>query len=286
MSTFSIPPLDSSIILDANRQACLQGASCLPLVFRKHFSLFRYYVDRERKVAFVLNPKVGTTFIRKCLVDAFAKFYSQADASNGRYRLLNSARKMPIAPLADYFDFLRNPDGYKIYSIVRNPYKRLVSGWRDKFYDGHFASESHSVSGYPRSIRKGVLAELRAFAKARNLPGGEKDTLVAFSTFVEFIASGVHGKRNHHWDRQSDVIFYSDIPYTQTFQMEKGLDRALYPLFKDTEVTENWILQRAGLPSNASSIDKESPITSVLADRIYEIFEDDFVSFGYAKEDW
>ena len=136
------------------------------------------------------------------------------------------------------------------------------------------------------SIRKGVLAELRAFAKARNLPGGEKDTLVAFSTFVEFIASGVHGKRNHHWERQSDVIFYSDIPYTQTFQMEKGLDRALYPLFKDTEVTENWILQRAGFPFNASSIDKESPITSVLADRIYEIFEDDFVSFGYAKEDW
>jgi hypothetical protein len=68
--------------------------------------------------------------------------------------------------------------------------------------------------------------------------------------------------------------------------MEKGLDRALYPLFKDTEVTENWILQRAGFPFNASSIDKESPITSVLADRIYEIFEDDFVSFGYAKEDW
>ena len=51
-------------------------------------------------------------------------------------------------------------------------------------------------------------------------------------------------------------------------------------------MTENWILQRAGFPFNASSIDKESPITSVLADRIYEIFEDDFVSFGYAKEDW
>lgn len=170
----------------------------------------------------MLNPKVGTTFIRKCLVDAFAKFYSQADASNGRYRLLNSARKMPIAPLADYFDFLRNPDEYNIYSIVRNPYKRLVSCWRDKFYDGHFASENHSASDYPRSIRKGVLAELRAFAKARNLPGGEKDTLVAFSTFVEFIASGVNGKRNHHWDRQCDVIFHLDIPYTPNVSDGKG----------------------------------------------------------------
>ena len=74
---------------------------------------------------------------------------------------------MPVAPLVDYFNFLRHPDEYRIYSIVRNPYKRLVSGWKDKFYDGHFASDSGSVSAYPRSIRKGVLAEVRAFAKAK-----------------------------------------------------------------------------------------------------------------------
>jgi len=234
----------------------------------------------------VLNPKVGTTFIRKCLVDAFAKFYSHVDASNGRYRLLNFARKMPVAPLVDYFNFLRHPDEYRIYSIVRNPYKRLVSGWRDKFYDGHFASVDGSASAYPRSIRKGVLAEVRAFAKANNLPGCDDGTLVAFSTFVEFIASGVNGKRNHHWDRQCDVIFHSNLPYTQTFQMEKGMDRALYPVFKDTEVSENWIRQRAGRPSNSSSVDKESPMTSDLAERIHEIFEEDFVSFGYAKDDW
>jgi len=161
-----------------------------------------------------------------------------------------------------------------------------VSGWKDKFYDGHFASDSGSVSAYPRSIRKGVLAEVRAFAKAKNLPGGENNTLVAFSTFVEFIASGINGKRNQHWDRQCDVLFYSNIPYTKIFQMEKGMDTALYPVFKDTEVTEDWIRQRAVRPSNTSSVAKDSPMTSELAERIYEIFEEDFVSFGYAKGDW
>ena len=234
----------------------------------------------------MLNPKVGTTFIRKCLVNAFAEFYSHADASNGRYRLIHFARKMPVAPLADYFDFLRHPDEYRIYSIVRNPYKRLVSGWKDKFHDGHFATDDGSMSGYPRSIRKGVLVEVRAFAKANDLPGRENNTLVAFSTFVEFIANGINGKRNHHWDRQCDVLFYSNIPYTQIFQMEKGMDRALYPVFKDTKVTEDWIRQKAGRPSNTSSIDKDSPMTSELAERIYEIFEEDFVSFGYAKDSW
>ena len=138
------------------------------------FSPFRVYVAREARTAFILNPKVGTTFLRDMLSWAHMERTGEKDPSGGRYRLFWGARRMPIAPLRDYRHFMAHPSDYRIYGMVRNPFARVASAWRNKYHDAHVKSGG-ATAGYPRSMRVGELKKTREFAKAAGPPARPRD---------------------------------------------------------------------------------------------------------------
>ena len=65
--------------------------AALGLINRHHFSPFKFYINREKRLVIVLNPKVGTKSIRHALTRGFQEFFGMEDPSNGRYRLLKKA---------------------------------------------------------------------------------------------------------------------------------------------------------------------------------------------------
>lgn len=254
--------------------------------FHPHFSPFRVFLAREQRLALVLNPKVGSTFLRQLLAAGFIEQLGRADPSDGRYGPLKMARNMPLAPMRDYWDFLRAPQSYAVHAIVRNPYARVVSAWRDKFLDGHMATPDGAVSGYPRSIRGGVLRRARAVAQARGLEGAEAGSLVPFETFLTMVEAERPGRRNSHWDAQWRVLQTDVLPFTGFLRIEDGLGEPLADLLAPLRFDRDWVLARAERPANPSSKAKAPVLDAALAARVQRLYARDFELFGYDPDGW
>lgn len=241
-----------------------------------HFSPTRLFLDRDSRTAIVLNPKVGSTFLRDALARAWRDHRGKADPSDGRYRFLSVARRFPMARVGDYWDALRHPAGYEFHALVRNPYVRLKSAWKDKFFNGH-------AQGYPRSMRDGELASMRAFARSRCMAGAEEGTLVPFDTFLESALSQPLGRMNHHWDAQHAVLMMDRFRYARLFRIETELDEALDTIGARLRLPQGWA---EGARRNRSDLQSVAVFDAGKAERVFELFERDFRELGYDRDSW
>lgn len=244
-----------------------------------HFSPFKLFVDREHRTVLMLNPKVGTKTLRDGLARGMCKFRGWSDASQGRYRLLSSARKFPCASVRDYWHAVSHTDEYAIYAFVRNPYARLRSAWLDKLAFGHAA-------GYPRSVKQRVIGPLRRFARRRGLAGGAPASAVPFSTFLSFIEAKPAGRRDHHWDEQYAVLLMDDLCYTRVFHLETQFREGLMEIFARIGFASDWVDEIVKLRRNEGTKPTEPVFDADLACRAHAIYARDFAEFGYAEDSW
>lgn len=248
----------------------------------RHFSYSKTFIDPERRVALLLNPKVMTTFLRSFLVDGMAEFRGRSDPSEGRYRLFRAARKFPIARFGDYRAFTREPGSFRTFAFVRNPYARAWSGWADKFRDAHEASRDGRDSGYPRSMRQGELAKARAFARKAGLPGSDRGTLLPFETFVHYVDAIPPGRRNQHWDQQVIILQQPEIPLFRAIRIEDQLQDGMAELADALGFGRDWAQARLSERRNKSRGSGAAPqIDDALAPILHKAFEPDFRAFGY-----
>jgi hypothetical protein len=243
-----------------------------------HFSPSRLFLDRDSRTAIVLNPKVGSTFLRDALANGFRTYRDKSDPSDGRYRLMKMARKFPMAKAGDYLDAIRHPEGYEFHALVRNPYSRLKSAWKDKFFNGHH-------KGYPRSMRDGELAKMRRFAQKSGLEGAADGSLVPFETFLESALTEPLGQMNHHWDAQYDVLMMDRFRYERLFHIEDQRDEALSLIGQRLGFPADWADGEGG-KRNSSNVDQVVVFDQVRADRVFERFTKDFAALGYARDSW
>lgn len=245
----------------------------------RHFSPSRLYVDRAHGFVVVLNPKVASTFLRDFLARGVTAHYGRDDPSQGRFRALSMPRRFPVAPVADYVDALRHPERYAAFAFTRNPFLRLKSAWKDKFYNGH-------LKGYSRSTRTRNLAPLRAFARKAGLDGGADGTLVPFSTFVAFVEAMTPGSLDHHWDRQHLVLMDGHFPRVRYFKVESEFTDGLVEIFsRHGHFPEDWVLANTER-RNASRSDDLAVYDEDLARRVLASHARDFALFGYDAESW
>ncbi|MGB6116833.1 MAG: sulfotransferase family 2 domain-containing protein [Mesorhizobium sp.] len=224
----------------------------------------------------MLNPKVGSTFLRDALTRALREHKGKSDPSDGRYRFLSMARRFPMAPFGVYWEGLRHPERYEFHALVRNPYARLKSAWKDKFYNGH-------AKGYARSMRDGELAKMRAFAAANGLPGARDGELVPFDTFLESALTLPLGRMNHHWDAQSEVLMMERFTYARLFHIETERDTALDVIGARLGLPRGWA---ADGRRNASSTDDLQVFNEANAARVASRFARDFEALGYDLDSW
>lgn len=251
----------------------------------RHFSPFKLFLAREERLALMLNPKVLTTFTRRLLADGYHDFRGRTDPSDNRYRLFAVPRRFPVAPVRDYVDFFRRPEAYDLHAFVRNPYRRLASAWRNKFYDGHRKSPDGRDSAYSRSIRWHHIRPIRRFARASGLPGGHKGELVPFETFLRYAAARPEGKRDHHWDTQSAVLMCDRLTYARVFRIEDQLEEGFLAFGGRLGFSEDWVRERLKKPANPSKT--SAPLYDArLAELARPLCGDDFARFGYSEDSW
>ncbi|MCA0041903.1 sulfotransferase family 2 domain-containing protein [Celeribacter litoreus] len=251
----------------------------------RHFSPVKLIVNRERKAAVMLNPKVLTLFTRDMMADGYKEFLGKDDPSDGRYRFWNVARKMPVAPVRDYLDFIRHPESYTLYGFVRNPYGRLVSAYKNKFYDTWATKPGHTDTDYPRSIRQKHIKRVRSFAAKHGLEGAEPGTLVTFDTFLAYIEKDPVGARDHHWCAQYDVLMADRLKYTRVFRIEDDKEEGFRTLARTFGFDEEWAVARLAKKRNPSKT-SETFITEENLPKTQGVCLPDVKAFGYDPESW
>lgn len=249
----------------------------LSLMRQPHFSLYKVYVQRSTGQVVFLNPKVGSTAFRQVVVAAMQQL--NLSPLRGRYWPMNTTRRYMTAPLRDYAHAFAHPHLYQFHCFVRNPYQRVLSAWNDKLVKGFYAS------AYPRSMRK-LVPQLRQFAARQQLPGADDSAPLPFATFLSYVESQAEGTRNQHWDTQTSVLCVEQVQFNHVHPMETDFVAGVAEVLQPLGVSEQWVAKQLARPANASGKLAPGVLDQTLADRVYALYEKDFVRFGYERDSW
>lgn len=137
---------------------------------------------------------------------------------------------------------------YKIFTVVRNPYTRVLSAYLQKVRSG---SKRHLI----------------------DIQGD-----ISFEDFVSWLENGGLNK-NGHWRPQHKIVPLS-FPGLIIIKME-NLEAELDPLLK--EIDENMKIKARQSHRTGSNNLTSDYYTAELAARVYALYKEDFINFGYDR---
>ncbi|MCJ7736501.1 MAG: sulfotransferase family protein [Anaerolineae bacterium] len=167
-------------------------------------------------------------------------------------------------------EILTSPEWFR-FGFVRNPYSRLLSGYKSQVMD--LASP---YVGFRESIRKKA---------GYPTPPNSTPRMVGFRDFVRYISEQPDDDRDGHWKSQTSTLHMEAIQYDFVGRMESFA------------VDFTGVLMRFHAPADLiASVPKSVNTTQKLplaiaygkelADFVYGIFRDDFETFGYDRDSW
>lgn len=213
---------DTGKIEDLQRTAIRKGFKILENSSLA-FGMQRYLITfcPKQKFLYYHVPKAATRTIRQHLAQCGDKL---------------DMVTYPLLPRNDYFKF----------SFVRNPWRRLLSCWKNKIMQGNFLQVSDD----------------------------EHKKMHDFSYFVDYVASLNITKCNPHIREQSSIIDLSRVDFIGRIEnMEKDLKTVMTKLnipFEDMKHVG------ATPPRPLSEM-----YNDMLAEKVYKIYERDITIFGY-----
>lgn len=221
-----------------------------------YVSSIEMVVSHEKKMIYVLNPKVATTSIVEYLSGVEDEFVS----SKLTQKQIRSLKKISYIKDANQLrEFQRN--GYFIFSFVRNPYARLISMFKQKY-----------------TLQENGKYKKRAFALSRHL-----EYVDDFEDMVKRISSIPDEFSDTHFMSQSAIL------YGQAFDLKYDAIGHLESFDEDFEKVTQSVSGLSGKPqvknktSSSGSLDYKEWFSSELSELVYDRFEQDFNKFGYSK---
>jgi hypothetical protein len=149
--------------------------------------------------------------------------------------------------------------------VVRNPYTRLVSAWKDKVF------LCDEITGRDVYLQiKGRLPEIH-----EQLP-------ISFDEFVQFVEGQCNlPSCDFHWKRQVEYTFFPAMNFSHVIKIEE-LKEGLRQFQRHLGLSEPLVAdgRNESLPLGKATYTKE------LADRVYSLYRPDFDSLGYDRETW
>jgi len=229
------------------------------------------YVSIPRRYMYCAVSKAGNTTMKEILhsVEHFPpiKSVGHSPMFSRRDMFLHWRENVPLPSLADLDNktqkqVLESPDFLRI-TVVRNPYTRLASAWRNRV----LVCEPPHVPFY-RQV-KGQLPELG------------KKSLILFEEFVDHIANKCDlSTCNQHWRRQADQLFIKALRYDHIGKVER-MEETVKRFQEHLGISKPLALGRKN-----STFAGTVRFTQALADQIYSLYKEDFVAFGYDRNDW
>lgn len=185
-----------------------------------------------------------------------------------RDMFVHARENVPLPSLVDLDDatqkeVLESSDFFR-FTIVRNPYTRLVSAWKNKV-----------MPCEPGCDR--LYLEIKG-----RLPDMHAKELISFGEFVSYLhAKGDLSECDPHWRRQVDHLFLAALSFSHVgkvehmagslarFQQHLGLSEPLLAGSKNVSV-----------PVGSATYDQS------LADKVYSLYREDFERLGYDRNSW
>lgn len=230
------------------------------------------FVSVEKRYLYFEVPKAACTQMKHLLRileagPSAGSLIHRAPLSR-RDMYIHSRGNVPLPSLVDLdtrtqMEVLESPDFLRMV-IVRNPYQRLVSAWRNRVLlcePGDQEVYLHVKGGLPDVHNKSV---------------------VTFEEFVEYVGAACDLRTcNCHWRRQVDHVFYPALTFNHTVKLERfgdGLQRFYAHLGLESP--------RAPERRNASFAVGTASYTQQLADTVYRLYRRDFEVFRYGRDSW
>jgi Sulfotransferase family len=230
------------------------------------------FVSLEHKILYLETPKAACTTVKSLLRDLCGappiEYPVGPQRESRRDMFIHIRSNVPVPSLLDLDEqtqryVLTAPDFLR-FSIVRNPYTRLVSAWRNKIM--------LCEPGYEHIYRK-LMGDIPALHHKK---------ILAFEQFLRFIENEPDLRScNGHWRRQVDLLFYPAIPYTHIGKLEQ-LPMTMDLIGKHLGAAKPLPVGR----SNSTGAGGRDPIDAATAARIYALYAQDFEAFGYDRQSW
>ncbi|WP_157982212.1 sulfotransferase family protein [Oceanicella sp. SM1341] len=219
----------------------------------KDFSRRTIRANKRKNIIYLNNPKVGCSTIKSNLWQAI---------SPRTYDRETDVHDLEASPFRTAIRYLGWAEAANIFTFVRNPYTRLVSGYLDK------------IAGNRKDV-------WRWFSKRYGL---SDDAEVSFDAFVELIHADRPERLDPHWKPQHLNLMYPFIRPNFVGHLE-SMDQDLPKVFaRFLEVEGGEIEKRAphgtGARKKASSFFDNSETVS----RVRELYATDFDYFGYSRD--
>jgi hypothetical protein len=226
------------------------------------------FVDLDRHYMYYEVPKAGCTSIKTLIHDLQGLPPIKALAGTlrevRRDMLVHDRHQFVMKSLTDLDDETQrdvlSSDVFFRFTVVRNPYTRLRSAWRDKV--------RVCAPGYEY-----FYETLRGEIPTRF----EAGQMITFREFVDAIAKTDLRLCNHHWRLQSEHIFSKALKFSRIGALEN-----LGELVSD-------FLARANYPTDNRPPGKNHAVGDggydrELAAKVYRLYQADFLAFGYDAE--
>jgi hypothetical protein len=229
------------------------------------------FASLEHRFVYVEVPKAACTAMKMLLRELYdsapLKLFARFHRETRRNMFVHARENMPLPPLIaleekDQRDLLEAPDVLR-FTIVRNPYTRVLSAWRDKVFLCEPSVED-------------VYAAVRGAAPAV----GRKNP-IGFPEFVSYIESRINEVWDPHWRRQVDLTFPKGLAFTHVGKTE-DLQTTISILRRHLKQHPAITIPRA----NEGVIKPAPQYSEGLARRVYALYEDDFTLFDYDAESW
>jgi hypothetical protein len=183
-------------------QAILQTPTAPELEFLLHHNS---YVDEQHRIVYIGTPKVACTSIKymlRDLVKAKPLRFRPQDEHTSDVMRIHTRSLMPLATLGSFNprrreDIMNSPDWFR-FCVIRHPYDRFFSAWRDKIFIVEPGFEMHQLD--------------------------KSKKFVEFSDFVDKAMTEDARACDVHWRLQVSLLMPDYFNYKHIYELSRVAD--------------------------------------------------------------
>lgn len=254
------PPFDQSNITDITRT-------------NKRL-LWPFIVNDKHKLLYCYISKVGSTHWKMAFLVLQGKYKTVEDVPGSR------AHDPSLKKLSSYKtveDIAERLDNYTTFIFVRDPFARVISGYRSKLLQNN--------KQYHKTIGKLIVKRYRKNPTKESLEGGHD---VTFPEFVKFLTDAKTKNLDGHFKPMFQMVLPCSVHFDYIGKLETAEEDATY-ILQNTHVDHliHFKQTQRNVSHDQATFDRYfSDVPRQDVKRLYEMYYPDFVLFGYELPDY
>lgn len=229
---------------------------------------YSIHISPGYRYVYMDNPKTGCSSLKSALIELETRD-SQYELDVYNWRNLHNRGVSPLLQLGD----TRSPaplsglvrKGFRFITFVRNPYSRLLSGYRDKMHKHtRMKAEVLRLLGFPES---------------------DLDRPISFEDFVKAVVGQTDWQMNPHWRPQTAQVLYGILDYHFIGRFEH-YDRDFAALFESLGIPPEQVpaSRHMNRTKDGPGEGCRSYYTEELRELVLNRYREDFLNFGYSED--